>query len=166
MKYVAISPDGELCVEIGDDGNTVWVNGQQHHVDMQPIGSHWLCSLLVDNRSYEILIERDGDALKVLLEGKLYTLRVEDEERHRLGKLVRPHEMPEEDLPVRTPMPGMVVSVAVTSGQRVATGELLLVLESMKMENELRAPRDGVVRSLSVVAGDLVEADQVLLVLR
>ena len=166
MKYVAITDQGELSVELGDQGDTVWVNGQPHQVDMQPIGSHWLCSLLVDNRSYEILIEQDGDRLKVLLEGKLYSLRVVDEDRHRLSQLVRPHELPEEDLPVRTPMPGMVVSVAAKSGQQVAEGELLLVLESMKMENELRAPRQGVVRSLSVAAGDLVEADQVLLVLR
>ena len=166
MKYVAITEEGELSIEIADSGNTAWVDGEAHVVDMQPIGSHWLCSLLVDNRSYEILIDRDGEVLKVLLEGKLYALRVEDEERHRLSKLVRPHTMPEEDLPVRTPMPGLVVSVAVKSGQRVASNELLLILESMKMENELRAPREGVVRSLSVEAGDLVEADQVLMVLR
>jgi biotin carboxyl carrier protein len=166
MKYVAITEEGELSIEIADRGDTVWVNGEAHDVDMQPIGSHWLCSLLVDNHSYEILIDRDGDTLKVLLEGKLYTLRVEDEERHRLSKLVRAHELPEEDLPVRTPMPGMVVSVAVKSGQSVAANELLLILESMKMENELRAPREGIVRSLSVAAGDLVEADQVLMVLR
>jgi propionyl-CoA carboxylase alpha chain len=166
VKYVAITEDGELSVEILDNGNTVLVNGQPHRVDMHDIGSQSLCSLLVDNRSYEVLIEQDDDGLKVLLEGKLYVLRVEDEERHRLSQLVRPHEMPEKDLPVPTPMPGLVVSVAVEPGQQVAAGELLLVLESMKMENELRAPREGEVRSVSVSAGDLVEADQVLLVLR
>jgi acetyl/propionyl-CoA carboxylase alpha subunit len=166
LKYVAISEDGELSVEILDRGDTVVVNGQAYHVDMYEIGSPSLCSLLVDNRSYEILIEPHGDALKVLLEGRLYNVRVEDEERHRLSKLVRPHVTPQEDLPVQTPMPGMVVSVAVKSHQRVTTGDLLVVLESMKMENELRAPRDGVVRALSVAAGDLVEAGQVLLMLR
>ena len=63
MKYVAITEDGELSIEIADSGNTVWVDGEAHVVDMQPIGSHWLCSLLVDNRSYEILIDRDGDRI-------------------------------------------------------------------------------------------------------
>ena len=40
------------------------------------------------------------------------------------------------------PMPGLVVSIAVTEGQEVKAGETLAVVEAMKMENVLRAERD------------------------
>ena len=43
------------------------------------------------------------------------------------------------------PMPGLVVSIAVTEGQEVKAGETLAVVEAMKMENVLRAERDGTI---------------------
>jgi propionyl-CoA carboxylase alpha chain len=45
------------------------------------------------------------------------------------------------------PMPGLVVSIAVTEGQQVKAGETLAVVEAMKMENVLRAERDLTVGS-------------------
>src|SRR5471032_2566432 len=44
------------------------------------------------------------------------------------------------------PMPGLVVSIAVTEGQEVKVGETLAVIEAMKMQNVLRAERDGTVK--------------------
>src|SRR5580700_3062719 len=44
---------------------------------------------------------------------------------------------------VLCPMPGLVVSIAVTEGQEVKAGETLAVVEAMKMQNLLRAERDG-----------------------
>ena len=57
---------------------------------------------------------------------------------------------------VTAPMPGVVLSVAVTPGAVVTRGQLLLVLEAMKMKNDIRADRDGVIASVSVAAGDQV----------
>src|SRR4029077_3834729 len=44
------------------------------------------------------------------------------------------------------PMPGLVVSIAVSEGQEVKAGETLAVVEAMKMQNVLRAERDGTVK--------------------
>ena len=43
---------------------------------------------------------------------------------------------------ILSPMPGKVVSVAVSAGQSVTKGQTLLVLEAMKMEHALAAPFD------------------------
>ncbi|RYG94898.1 MAG: biotin/lipoyl-binding protein, partial [Alphaproteobacteria bacterium] len=63
---------------------------------------------------------------------------------------------------IQSPMPGLVVSVAVVPGQEVKTGETVAVIEAMKMQNILKAERDGVVKAVSVKAGDPVAADDVL----
>ncbi len=65
------------------------------------------------------------------------------------------------DPEVRSPMPGTVVSVAVSTGEEVAAGQVLLSVEAMKMEHQLVAEVAGTVQ-ISVRAGDLVKADQVL----
>ncbi|WBQ11420.1 acetyl/propionyl/methylcrotonyl-CoA carboxylase subunit alpha [Hyphomonadaceae bacterium ML37] len=63
---------------------------------------------------------------------------------------------------VLSPMPGLVVSVAVKAGQDVKAGEPLLVVEAMKMENVLRAERDGVVKAVNCTPGASVAADDLL----
>ena len=65
------------------------------------------------------------------------------------------------DPEVRSPMPGTVVSVAVSNGDTVAAGQVLLSVEAMKMEHQLVAQVAGTVH-ISVKPGDLVKADQVL----
>jgi acetyl-CoA/propionyl-CoA carboxylase, biotin carboxylase, biotin carboxyl carrier protein len=65
------------------------------------------------------------------------------------------------DPEVRSPMPGTVVSVAVSNGDTVDAGQVLLSVEAMKMEHQLVAEVAGTVHT-AVKAGDLVKADQVL----
>ncbi|MCT4656701.1 MAG: acetyl/propionyl/methylcrotonyl-CoA carboxylase subunit alpha [Cohaesibacter sp.] len=61
------------------------------------------------------------------------------------------------------PMPGLVVSIAVTEGQKVQAGEALATVEAMKMENILRAERDLVVSKINAEAGDSLAVDAVIM---
>jgi propionyl-CoA carboxylase alpha chain len=62
-----------------------------------------------------------------------------------------------------SPMPGLLVSLAVSEGQEVKSGQEVAVIEAMKMENVLRAHRDGKIAKLHAKAGDSLTADQVIL---
>jgi propionyl-CoA carboxylase alpha chain len=64
---------------------------------------------------------------------------------------------------VISPMPGLIVSIAVDRGEPVKIGQELLILEAMKMENIVRAERDGVIEDIRVTPGASVAADQVLI---
>ncbi len=61
------------------------------------------------------------------------------------------------------PMPGVVVSIAVTEGQEVKAGETLAVVEAMKMQNVLRAERDGTVKKIHVTPGATLAVDALIL---
>jgi propionyl-CoA carboxylase alpha chain len=72
------------------------------------------------------------------------------------------HYMPEKAPPdtskhLLSPMPGLLVSLAVSEGQEVKAGEELAVLEAMKMENTLRAERNGVVAKIHFETGASLE---------
>jgi propionyl-CoA carboxylase alpha chain len=60
---------------------------------------------------------------------------------------------------VKSPMPGLVLSISVKPGQDVQAGEAIAVVEAMKMENVLRAERDGKVKTVHVKPGESVAVD-------
>jgi propionyl-CoA carboxylase alpha chain len=61
---------------------------------------------------------------------------------------------------VLSPMPGLLVDVAVTVGQKVQAGERIAVIEAMKMENVLFAVADGVVGKVLATQGESLTVDQ------
>ncbi|MBM4301022.1 MAG: pyruvate carboxylase subunit B [Deltaproteobacteria bacterium] len=69
------------------------------------------------------------------------------------------------DVPLRAPMPGMIISYAVKVGDAVKTGDLICVLEAMKMQNSLPAPAAGVVKAINFEPGASVAKDATILVI-
>ena len=61
---------------------------------------------------------------------------------------------------VLSPMPGLLVEVAVQPGQKVQAGERVAVIEAMKMENVLFATADGVVGKVLAAKGESLTVDQ------
>jgi propionyl-CoA carboxylase alpha chain len=62
-----------------------------------------------------------------------------------------------------SPMPGLLVDVAVKPGQAVQAGERLAVIEAMKMENVLTAAQDGTVLDILARKGESLAVDQPIL---
>ncbi|HEC22319.1 MAG TPA: biotin/lipoyl-binding protein [Chloroflexi bacterium] len=164
MRY-EVTVDGHTYqVEINEEGH-ITIDGQTVEVDFAQIGNSGLYSLLVDNESFEALVEPRENIWLVLLRGDLYEVDVVDE-RVRLLRARASLTVPESgEVTIRAPMPGLVVSVPVEMGQEVSKGDNLVILESMKMENELKAPRDGRIERINIKAGDSVERDQILVVI-
>ena len=72
-----------------------------------------------------------------------------------------PHKMPPDmSRYVLSPMPGLLVDVAVQVGQKVRAGERVAVIEAMKMENVLFAVADGVVGKVLAHKGESLTVDQ------
>ena len=63
---------------------------------------------------------------------------------------------------VLSPMPGLLVDVAVQPGQKVLAGERVAVIEAMKMENVLFAVADGVVSKVLAAKGESLTVDQAI----
>ncbi len=57
---------------------------------------------------------------------------------------------------IAAPMPGTILSVAVTVGQSVEVGQVVCVLEAMKMKNPLRATQAGTITEILVQPGQTV----------
>jgi biotin carboxyl carrier protein len=67
---------------------------------------------------------------------------------------------------VATPMPGVVVRIAVAEGDVVQKGQVLCVVEAMKMENEYRADVDGTIDIVHISAGQALDAGASMITIR
>jgi acetyl-CoA carboxylase carboxyltransferase component len=71
-------------------------------------------------------------------------------------------ETPDGTVPLRAPIQGVIVSIAVAPGDLVAAGSQILVMEAMKMEHVVTAGQAGALREFTVRVGDAVYEASVL----
>jgi acetyl/propionyl-CoA carboxylase alpha subunit len=161
MRYVATVNEKEYTIDVLPDGKLL-VNGEERDIDFLALDDKAMYSLLVDNVSYEGLVEESGGRYDVLLWGALYSVKVMDEREQRLANSSAGFVEDGGEVVIRAPMPGLIIDVPVQPGQEVEAGQTLVILESMKMENELKTPRAGKVHAVNVNKGDSVEQNKVL----
>jgi biotin carboxyl carrier protein len=168
MKYFVTADDQSFEIDIDYQGR-ITVDGAEITADMRTVGGSYLHSLLLDNVSYEIILDpslEQRNSYEVMVSGQRYLVKVQDERSRRLALADRNLRPPEGELAVKAPIPGLVVKVFVAPGQQVDVGEPLVILEAMKMENELRAPRAGTIHEVRVEPRMQVALGQVLLTVR
>jgi acetyl/propionyl-CoA carboxylase alpha subunit len=155
MKYITTIGEQDFLVEIIDEHH-VAVNGEVYEVDFDSIFEQPVYSLLVDGDSYEAYVYSSETNWQILMMGRLFNATVEDEREKRLRLQGSVNVAERADFILKSPMPGLIVSLMVEEGQVIEKGDVLVVLESMKMQNELKSPRAGTVSQLRVKVGDSV----------
>ena len=108
-------------------------------------------------------VERRMLAYRVMHHGAQVEVRVLSPRAAQLNALMPFKAPPDLSKFLLSPMPGLLVDVAVQVGQAVRAGERLAVIEAMKMENILLATQDGVVAKVNAGKGESLSVDQVIL---
>ena len=151
---------------------TVRLNGEVFEVDVA--GRHYPVKFEspvrdtalhgeVGGRPFCAQVERLMLAYRVTHHGAQVEVRVLSPRAAELNALMLFKAPPDLSKFLLSPMPGLLVDVAVIAGQAVRAGEKLAVIEAMKMENILVAAHDGVVSSVKAVKGESLAVDQVIL---
>jgi len=146
-----------------DGGYDISIGGTLHAVRC-----HWrfgdlLLTGTFDGAPFRVQVERPG------LKYRLSAMGVQIEYSvlpRRAAELLRrmPRKVPADTSKfLLSPMPGLLVEVAVKAGQEVKAGERLVVIEAMKMQNTLIAERDGTIAELLAKQGASVAVDEAIL---
>ena len=153
----------EVAAHPVDGGFDVTVDGEtfevRHHwrfgepLFRATIGGVALC-VQIERRNVGYCLTHTGSRLDALLL---------DPRVARLGVHMPVKEPADTSKFLLSPMPGLLVSLAVAAGQEVKAGEELAVVEAMKMENVLRAERDGVIAAVRAQPGDSLAVGQAIL---
>jgi len=163
MKYYTRVDNTEYEVEI--NGESILLNGEPVNVDLMRSGAAELYSVLFGGRSYEMLVNSDRFNYTINVRGVQFQVQVEDERARRMNRARRLPTLPDGELAITAPIPGLVVRVLVAEGDSIEEGQPVVWLEAMKMENELRAMRGGIVNSVLVAGGQRVDQNAPLIIL-
>ena len=146
------------------DGYDVSVAGAKTYKlasDWEPGMSHFRAHLA--EKPVCVQVDRDGVGYRLFHDGGLsHVLALTPVAAALYAHMPEP-KLADSANALLSPMPGLLVSVAVEVGQEVRGGEELAVVEAMKMENVLRAERDAVIASIEAEPGDGLEVDQTIL---
>ncbi len=127
----------------------------------------------INGNEYQTTVEQNGELLQVTVNGKSYAAELlQDEAAPKpvaaapkaaaaaapAAAAAAPKAPTGAGKVVESPLPGVVVSIAVTEGQAVKAGDLLLTLEAMKMENAIQADNAGTVTRILVSNGQSVQS--------
>ncbi len=155
----------EILIQEVED-NLFKVNEEQLSLDIADLGKGRF-HILKNNKSFNaelVEIDRVKKQFTIKVNNTTYELELEDKYDMLLQKLGMDAIGASAVSDLLAPMPGLVLSTAVSAGDTVKKDDPLVVLEAMKMENVLKSPIDGVIKEVSVNSGDTVEKNQTLII--
>ncbi len=163
--YVVVMGEVQLPVTVAETANGHAVIGDGGSTEL--IGE-WrpgdtLYQGRADGREVTVQIDRTGIGYRLSRGGVAVAVKVLNPGAAALAKLMPVKRPPDMSRFLLSPMPGLLVSLAVAEGQEVKAGQELATVEAMKMENLLRAERDGKVAKLHAQPGDSLAVDQAIL---
>jgi propionyl-CoA carboxylase alpha chain len=147
--------------------STVAVNGKsyafQSETPMRALCVQGTCNGKAFTAQVERGTAKNPLALRVVHNGTQIEALVLSPRGAQLHQLMPYKAPPDLSKFLLSPMPGLLVDVAVQPGQKVQAGEKLAVIEAMKMENILFAAQDGVVGKITAGKGDSLAVDDIIL---
>ena len=155
----------QIPVTIRDSESALHVTlaGQTHEVafedNLRDIAVHGT----FDGQPFCAQIERVGLGYRIQHNGAALFARVFTPRQAALESLMPFKAPPDLSKVLLSPMPGLLVDIAVAKGQSVRAGERLAVIEAMKMENILFATQDCVVEEVVANKGASLAVDEVIL---
>jgi propionyl-CoA carboxylase alpha chain len=158
---VKVNPDGSMSVTLGGEGT----GEKERQIDL--VSSWWFGDPVwegtVNGKPAAVQVRPVLNGVLLTSQGVEAQARVFTERETELMAQMPVKAKPDTSRFLLCPMPGLVVSLAVSEGQEVAAGDALCVVEAMKMENVLKAERDAKVSKIRAKPGDSLNVDAVIL---
>jgi len=176
QQYTVITLDAQgdhshTQVEVDDSGGrhdtaVIKVNGKNYAIESHSRLNDVAIHGTVNGQPFTAQVERGSTqnplGLKVQHNGASIQVLVISPRMAELHRLMPFKAPPDLSRFVLSPMPGLLVEVAVQAGQKVMAGERVAVIEAMKMENVLFAAQDGIVKSVVAAKGESLSVDQII----
>jgi propionyl-CoA carboxylase alpha chain len=144
-------------------GYKVIVKNKTYDIQTEWNPGQIIYSAIINGQEIAAQVERTNLFYRIQFDGVRVDSLVLTPNGAEMQKLMPFKEPPDMSKFLLSPMPGLLVDVAVTVGQKVEAGQRLAAIEAMKMENVLLATQDGVVAEVMAAKGESLAVDQQIL---
>ena len=152
-----------VSVELTESGYLVSLGNLDYQVETNWSLGEPLFKADVNGKDISVQIERSAKGYRLLYRGAEINAQILSPKAAVLSAHMVYKAPADMSKFLLSPMPGLLVKMAVKEGQEVKEGEELAVVEAMKMENSLRAVQDGIVGKISAVEGGSLMVDEIIL---
>jgi len=156
----------DFAVTINADrtgATVVFEDGSRHRIASDWVPGVPLAIMDVDGQRLVVKVAPQPGGYRMRHRGADLKVRVRTPRKFELSQYMIEKTPPDTSKYLLCPMPGMVVSVAVSEGDTVEEGQALCTVEAMKMENLLRADKKAVVVKINAEAGQSLAVDDVIM---
>ena len=157
MDYVTTN------ITVTASGYKVIVKNKTYDIQTEWNPGQIIYSAIINGQEIAAQVERTNLFYRIQFDGVRVDSLVLTPNGAEMQKLMPFKEPPDMSKFLLSPMPGLLVDVAVTVGQKVEAGQRLAAIEAMKMENVLLATQDGVVAEVMAAKGESLAVDQQIL---
>jgi propionyl-CoA carboxylase alpha chain len=157
MDYVTTN------ITVTASGYKVIVKNKTYDIQTEWNPGQIIYSAVINGQEIAAQVERTNLFYRIQFDGVRVDSLVLTPNGAEMQKLMPFKEPPDMSKFLLSPMPGLLVDVAVTVGQKVEAGQRLAAIEAMKMENVLLATQDGVVAEVMAAKGESLAVDQQIL---
>jgi biotin carboxyl carrier protein len=140
-----------------DHEQFVWLDGEPLYVQLEQVGGLPVYSLAAGEEGYVVFVEEGQGEYQVEVQGRNYTVRVEDQQPELAPCPVRDAPADMEKVAIRAPLAGRLAELLVAEGDHVESGDVVAIVESMKMQIAIRAPQAGEVIRVNGPTGRAVD---------
>ena len=144
-------------------GHDVGYNGRTYAVRSKWEFGQAIFSGTINGEQVFIQVQREDQTYRLLHGGSQVDVNIVTPQVAELLKHMPVKAPPDLSKYLLSPMPGLLVSLAVKEGDVIDAGQELAVLEAMKMENTLLAERDGKVAKIHYEVGANLAVDDIIL---
>ena len=164
MKYIVSVAGRTIEVTLGPEGATVAGEAVAGGAHLDDVEGTPISLVTIGGVVHRVVVRREQGRGRYTLwiDGQRHEAEALDERMHAIRQLSAASAAPAGPTPLKAPMPGLIVRVAVQPGDQVQSGQGIVAIEAMKMENELRAPAAGTVKAIHVAPGKAVEKGTLL----
>ena len=152
-----------VSVELTESGYLVSLGNLDYQVETNWSLGEPLFKADVNGKDISVQVERSAKGYRLLYRGAEINAQILSPKAALLSAHMVYKAPADMSKFLLSPMPGLLVKMAVKEGQEVKEGEELAVVEAMKMENSLRAVQDGIVGKISAVEGGSLMVDEIIL---
>ncbi|MDR2473056.1 MAG: acetyl-CoA carboxylase biotin carboxyl carrier protein subunit [Tannerella sp.] len=122
------------------------INGNNYNVTVNKI-EDTVAEVEVNGTPYKITMDKPAKKQVVTIKRPAQT---------QTAPVSRPAATTGGSKAIKSPLPGVILSIDCKVGDVIKKGQKLLILEAMKMENVIPSDRDGTIAEIKVGKGDSV----------